>query len=585
MFIETVRNRNSPPTVLLRESYREGGKVKHRTLANLTKWPPEVVEGLREVLRKNREGQTVLGDQFRITRSLPHGHVHAVLCAIRQLRLEGILFSRRTSVRNLVVAMIVARIIAPDSKLATARSLARESAASTLAEECALEGPIHENKLYEAMDWLLKAQPRIEKKLAQRHLREGSLVLYDLSSSYFEGTTCPLAEFGYNRDGKKGKLQVTYGLLCNEEGCPVAVEVFSGNTADPKTLASQVAKLRERFGLKRVVLVGDRGMITQARIDQELREVEGLQWISALPSAQIAKLAQAELIQPELFDERNLAEVTSPQFPGERLIVCRNRHLAHHRANKRNELLKATEAELEKVRAATQRQRQPLRGQDKIALRVGKHIGKYKMAKHFTLEITETSLNWKRNQHSIEREAAIDGIYVVRTSVNDATLSSEQVVARYKDLSRVEQAFRSLKTVDLKVRPIHHRTADRVRSHIFLCMLAYHVEWHMRQALKPLLFDEDDPKAAAAQRKDPVEAKRPSPSARRKAATKQTLQSDPVHSFRTLLSDLATQCRNTITLDAAGKRQISRLTEPTPLQTQVFQRIAQIDFPRPVASS
>jgi len=577
MFVETVRNRNSPPCILLRETFRENGKVKHRTLANLTKWPPEIVEGLKLLLKSRKTGNgTAPGGTFRIVRSLPHGHVEAVLRTIRALGLERLLFSKPCPERNLVVAMIAARIIEPASKLATTRAVGGATATSTLGEACGLDAKVRENDLYDAMDWLVKRQPKIEKSLARRHLAEGSLVLYDLSSSYFEGSCCPLAKRGHSRDGKKGKLQITYGLLCDKRGCPVAVEVFEGNTADPTTLASQVAKLRERFGLKRVVIVGDRGMITQARIEEELREVEGLDWISALTSGQITKLANNRDIQPELFDQRNLVEIESGEFPGERLMVCRNPHLAARRTAKRIELLDATEKELEKIRAATTRPKRPLRGQDKIGVRVGKVINKYKMNKHFELEIADTSFTWRRREEKIAAEAALDGIYVVRTSVEKKRLSTEETVERYKDLSLVENAFRSLKTVDLKVRPIYHTAPDRVRAHVFLCMLAYHVEWHMRQALKPHLFDEDDPAAAATQRTDPVAPKEPSPKARAKASSKQTADGQPVHSFQSLLKDLSTITRNTIVPQVPNAPGWTQDTEPTPLQKTILEKIAAI---------
>jgi len=576
MFVESIPNRNSRPTILLRETYRENGKIRHRTLANLTKWPPEVVEGLKLLLKNRRAAGGGAHGTFRITRSLPHGHVEAVMQTVRALGLERVLHSRRSSERDLVTAMIVARVIAPGSKLATARALRDATASSTLGEVCGIDGEVHENELYAAMDWLLKRRPKIEKSLAARHLEEGSLVLYDLSSSYLEGETCPLGKYGYSRDGKKGKLQITYGLLCDSRGCPVGVEVFEGNTADPATLGDQISKLRERFGLKRVVLVGDRGMITQARIDRELRDAEGLDWLSALNSGQIAALTANEEIQPELFDERDLAEIQSESFPGERLVVCRNPHLAARRKAKREDLLQATEAELEKIRAAVARSARPLRGQDKIGLRAGKIINKHKMAKHFELEITDTSFSWRRREDKIADEAALDGIYVVRTSVERERLGTGETVERYKDLSYVENAFRSLKTVDLKVRPVYHTDPGRVRAHVFLCMLAYYVEWHMRRALGPLLFDEDDP-AAEESRADPVAAKEPSESAKKKAASKQTPEGVPVHSFQTLLKDLATRTRNTMVPRVPNAPGWTRDTEPTPLQNQVFEKLAAIE--------
>jgi hypothetical protein len=576
MYIETVPNRNSPPCLLLRESFRVDGKVKHRTLANLTDWPTHIVTGLRYLLKGHQPSDTLSSESFRITRSLPHGHVVAVLEVVRILGLERLLGSKLSRERNLALAMIVARILDPSSKLATARSLDCQTLSSTLAQECHLEGSIHENELYAAMDWLVSRQARIEKALAARHLEEGCLVLYDLTSSYLEGKCCELARLGFNRDGKVGKLQIEYGLLCNKEGCPVAVEVFEGNTADPMTLGSQIAKVRERFGLQRVVIVGDRGMITQARIDQELRDIEGLQWIGALRSSQIATLVQEGTIAASLFDEKNLAEISSPDFPAERLIACRNPWLAQYRATKREALLRATELELEKIVLAVKREKRPLRGKAKIGLRVGRLIQRFKMAKHFILEIADEAFSWKRHETKIAQEAALDGMYVVRTSVEESALSASQAVERYKDLGAVEQAFRCLKTVDLKVRPIYHRLEDRVRAHVFLCMLAYYVEWHMRKALAPMLFGEEGPREA---RQDVVSPKKPSSSAARKARTKKTPEGAPVHSFATLLADLSTIVRNTITPNLEGAPGWQQETEPSALQRRAFDLLKTILAP------
>ena len=572
MFIECIPNRNSPPCILLRETYRHAGKVKHRTIANLSKWPPGVVEGLRRLFKSEQHPEAgISSPAFRITRSLPHGHVAAVLSTMRKLGIAHLLGSKPCPERDLCMAMVAARILFPGSKLATSRALGPETLASTLAQECALPQDVDEDDLYAAMDWLLPRQPRIEKALACRHFHEGSLVLYDLTSSYFEGQSCPLARLGYSRDGKKGKLQIVYGLLCNREGAPVAVEVFEGNTPDPMTLATQIKKLRQRFGLRHVVLVGDRGMITQARIDEELRGVEGLDWITALRSSQIADLVAEGLIEPSLFDERNLAEIRSPDFPDERLVVCRNPLLARSRAHKREELLAATEADLAKIAAAAHRSKRPLRGKDRIGLKIGRVIDKHKMAKHFDLKIADAHFTFSRRAENIAREAAIDGLYVVRAKVTDEDFSASQLVERYKDLSLVENAFRCLKTVDLKVRPIHHRGEDRVRCHVFLCMLAYYVEWHMRAALKTVLFDEDDHAAARATRADAVAPKLPSPSAKRKAETKRTPDGLPVHSFQTLLEDLATITRNTLLPKLPGAPCWQQDTEPTPLQERILE--------------
>jgi transposase len=574
MFIETVRNRNSPPCILLRETYRSEGKVKHRTLANFSKLPAHVIAGIRCLLKANPDPFSASGaSPFRIQRSLPHGHVAAVLSAMNSLGISSLLGSKKSPERQLCLALIASRILSPGSKLATSRTLRAETATDTLAQECALPEDIHENDLYAAMDWLLPRQARIEKALARRHLHEGALVLYDLTSSYFEGSSCPLAKLGHNRDGKKGKLQVEYGLLCNAAGVPVAVEVFEGNVADPMTLGTQIQKVRDRFGINQLVLVGDRGMITQARIDEELRDVDGLDWITALRSSAILKLADQGLIEPSLFDQTNLAQIHSPDFPGERLIVCRNPFLARSRAYKREDLLAATEKELAKIHASTQRAKNPLRGKAAIGLKLGRVINKHKMAKHFLLTITDTGFSAQRRTESIAREAAIDGIYVVRTSTSEDLLSASEAVARYKDLSLVENAFRSIKTVDLKVRPIHHHAAGRVRCHIFLCMLAYYVEWHMRSALKSVLFDDEHSKAPRA---DVVVRKRPSPSARAKTITKRTPEGAPVHSFQTLLKDLATLCRNTIVSSLPGSPSWHQETEATPHQKTILDLLSRI---------
>jgi transposase len=573
MYIETVRNRNSPPCILMRESYREDGKVKHRTLANLTGWPGRIVDGLRLLLKGISPSASVDSASFRIIRSLPHGHVAAVLCSVRKVGLDRLLGSKTCRERNLALAMVMARILEPHSKLATARSLDIETGSSTLAGECHLEGRIHENELYAAMDWLLAKQDRIEKALAARHLEDGSLVLYDLTSSYMEGKTCPLSRLGHSRDGKKGKLQIEYGLLCNKDGCPVAVEVFEGNTADPMTLGAQIDKLRNRFKLKRVVLVGDRGMITQARIDKELRPVQGLEWISALRSSQIGHLVEEGAIAQSLFDERNLAEITSPDFPGERLVACRNPLLAESRRIKRQALLAATEKDLQKIAEATMRKTRPLRGKVKIAFRAGRVIDRHKMAKHIRIEVEEDGFKWSRDEDRIAEEAALDGIYVVRTCVAETVLSATEVVERYKDLNAVEQAFRCIKTVDLKVRPIHHRLEGRVRAHVFLCMLAYYVEWHMRKALAPMIFADDAPRQP---REDVVGPKKPSPSAARKARTKKTREGATVHSFQTLLDDLSTIVRSTIAPALEGAPTWDQETEPSTNQRRAFQLLGEI---------
>jgi transposase len=511
------------------------------------------------MLRRVLKGETLvpIGDSFEILRSLPHGHVAAVLGTLRRLTLEPILASKKEPLRDRAVAMIVARVIDPQSKLATARGFDDETAFSSLGEVLGVSSA-SEDDLYEAMDWLLERQPTIERALAKRHLSEGALVLYDLTSTYYEGRTCPLAKRGHNRDGKKGKLQIEFGLVCNADGCPVAVEVFEGNTADPKTLSVQISKIRKRFGLKRVVLVGDRGMLTEARIREDLEPVEGLDWITALRAPAIRKLVQQGDLSPSLFDERDLGEITSSLYPGERLIVCRNP-------------LEATEKELDKITQATKRAKRPLRGKDKIGMRVGKVLNKFKVGKHFQVDITDESFTCSRNNNKILEEAALDGIYVIRTSTRDKTMDAEQTVRAYKGLSRVEQAFRSFKTVDLKVRPIHHRLADRVRAHVLLCMLAYYVEWHMRQALATILFDEDDRLAAEAKRKSPVAPAQRSDRAEHKTQAKRTGDDRPVHSFRTLLQDLATITKNRVRFLGSDATTTEKLTTPTPHQQHILE--------------
>jgi transposase len=570
MYVATVPNRDSPPAILLRESFREAGKVKSRTIANITHLRPDQIEALRRGLSSPRAAVGfALPDAFHIERSRPHGHVAAVLGSLRKLQLDSILDSKPGRPRELAVALIVARIIDPASKLATARGLHSDTLHSSLGETLAL-GAADESELYSAMDWLLARQPRIEQELAKRELHDGAMVLYDLTSTYFEGRHCPLAKLGHSRDDKSGTPQIVFGLLTNARGCPVAVEVFDGNTGDPKTVATQVNKLRERFGLQRVVLVGDRGMITSARIREDLPASLGIEWISALRATQIQKLAGDGLLQMSFFDKADLVEIAHPDFPGERLVACFNPLLAEERSRKRPDLLAATEQQLEKIAIATKRARRPLRGKQNIGIRAGKILNRYKMGKHFQLTIEEDSFQYERKTANIEREQSLDGIYVIRTSVDKEALSSEQVVASYKSLSGVERAFRSLKTVDLHVRPIHHRLPDRVRAHILLCMLAYYVEWHMRQLLAPVLFDDHDKPAAQAARASIVAPAQRSTAAKRKATTKKTADHTPVHSFQTLLGDLATIAKNRIQPKDQRIPAFDMLTAPTPVQQQAF---------------
>ena len=466
--------------------------------------------------------------------------------------------------------MIAARIVAPRPKLATARGLGEETASSSLGEALGI-ADADENDLYGAMDWLLGRQERIENALAKRHLRDGTLVLYDVTSSYFEGKTCPLARHGHSRDGKKDKLQIVFGLLCDVEGRPIAVEVFEGNTGDPSTLASQVRKLRERFALKRIVLVGDRGMITEARLRDDVRPVAGLDWITALRAPAIARLVKQGRLQLSIFDERDLAEIASPENPGERLIVCRNPLLADERRRKREALLQSTERELAKIATAVVRKRRPLRGKERIGLRVGKTLDRFKVGKHFRLAIADDSFEYERDTARIAAEAALDGFYVIRTNVPADALDAAGAVRAYKGLSKAERAFRRLKTDDLKVRPIHHRLSDRVRAHVFLCTLAYYVEWHMREALAPILFDDDDRAGGEALRDSIVAPARRSPRAAAKAAEKRTPDGHPVHSFQTLLADLATIAKNRIQPKLPGAATFEIITQPTPLQNRALE--------------
>ena len=572
MYIEVVPNRDSKPCVLLRESYRQDGKVCKRTLANLSKLPPEALEGLRALLRGGTRVED-LSQSFEIVRSQPYGHVAAVLGTLRQIGLDRDLDPQRCTERDLVVAMIVARILEPGSKLATARGLGQEARLGALVEE--LELPeVDERKLYAALDWLYVRQDAVEKRLAGRHLQEGSLVLYDVTSTYFEGHCCPLAQLGYSRDGKKGTLQIVFGLLCNSEGCPVAVEVFAGNTADPKTLTPQVEKVRQRFGLSRVIFVGDRGMLTSARLREDFQGVEALGWISALRTTALQKLAAGPGFQFSLFDDRDFAEVQSPEFPGERLIACRNPLLQQERARKREELLQATERELQQIVDATQRPKHRFQGKARIALRVGKIIKRFKMEKHFLIEITENSFSFRRHLQSIAAESALDGIYVIRTNVPAPELSAEDAVGSYKRLSTVERAFRSCKTLDLHVRPIYHQLSERVRAHVFLCMLAYYVEWHMRQKLAPMLFEDEDPATGRALRSSVVAPAQRSPSALRKVSTLRTTDGLPVHSFTTLLKELATLTKNRIQPKTLASPAFDTLARPTQLQQKALSLLA-----------
>jgi transposase len=565
MYIETVPNRNSRPALLLREGWREGQKTRKRTLANLSDWPAAQIESLRRVLR----GETLVSPQDRLTtaHTSPHGHVEALLAMIRRLGLEAVISSKRCRERDLVVALIVQRLIDPCSKLATPRAWHT----TTLAEELGVADAT-EDELYAALDWLLARQERIEKKLAARHLTQGGLVLYDVTSSSYEGRTCPLAHFGHNRDGDKQLPIIVYGVMTDGEGRPVGVEVYPGNTGDPTTVDAQVEKLRQRFGLKRVVRVGDRGMLTPPQIDK-LREHPGLGWITALTSGAIRKRVEKGALQLSLLDEKNLAAITSPDYPGERLVVCHSSLLEEERARKRQALLEATEKRLAKIAKEVARRKKKLLTAAEIGLKVGKGLGRYKGGKHFECRIGEGSFTWSRRQAAIDQEAKLDGIYVLRTSEPVERLSSEDTVRSYKSLAEVERAFRCLKGLDVLVRPIRHRPEERVPAHIFLCLLAYYVEWHLRRAWAPLLF-EDEQRREERKRRDPILPTAPSASAQAQKHSHQNAEGLPVHSFRTLLAELASRARVTYEIKS-GDVQVTCQQVPTPtlLQARAYELI------------
>ncbi|MHB1547604.1 MAG: IS1634 family transposase [Acidimicrobiales bacterium] len=567
MYVATVPNRSSPPAILLRESFREGGKVKNRTLANLSHWPQAKVDALRAVL-KDEPASSRLEDSFDIVRSLPHGHVAAVLGAVRNLGLDVLIDPRHSRSRDLVIAMIVAQVIEPSSKLACARGLRNETATSSLGEVLSLGG-VDEDDLYGAMDWVGLRQSRIEDALAARHLQDGMLVLYDMSSAAFEGRTCPLGARGHPKDGVRGRLQIVYGLLATKEGVPIAIEVFPGNTGEPKTIAAQVKKLKERFRLAQVVLVGDRGLLTTARLREDVVP-EHLDFITALRAPQIKALVESDAIQLSLFDDMDLFEITHPDYPGERLVACKNPLLAEERTNKRLSLLAATEAELDKIAASVRRENRALRGTDKIALRVGKVVNKFKMSKHFIVDITDDSITYQRDEDKIAAEASLDGIYVLRTSLDNTVLDRAEVVSSYKSLAYVERVFRGFNT-DLDIRPIRHRTEERVRTHVFLRMLSYYVSFHMQRTLAPMLFKDDDPEGAVAKRTSPVAPAERSTRAIAKTQTKRTAANDPVHSFATLLKDLATVTANRVQPIAEELPPFTMITMPTPIQRRAFE--------------
>jgi transposase len=554
---------------LLRRTYREAGQVKHETLGNISHLPASVIDLIMRALK----GEVFFSadESFVIERSLPHGHVLAVLGTLTRLGLDKILGEKQGRNKALVMGMLVARILDPCSKLATARGLGEETLSTSLGDLLGIKSAQVE-ELYKALDWLLGRQARIEAALAERYLTEGSLVLYDVTSTYFEGRKCPLAKLGHNRDGKKGKPQIVFGVLCTQDGCPVGVEVFEGNTSDPKTLAPQIEKIRSRFGLCHVVMVGDRGMITQARIREELKG-EGLDWITALRAPAIRQLVKSGSLQLSLLDQRDMAEITDPAYPGERLIVCKNPLLADERARKREDLLRSTQRELDAIVAATVRPSRSLKGRERIMRRADRALDKFKMRKHFRVRVEEQSFSYERDQEGIARESALDGFYVVRTSVAREALAPEDAVRAYKGLSAAERAFRTLKSIDLNVRPIYHRLPDRVKAHVFLCMLAYHVEWHMKRALAPMLFEDDRKPEGEALRASVVSPARRSPAALAKSQKRQTEDGMPTHSFRSLLSDLATLTRNTVHLTTADNTFAVSAT-PTPMQRKAFDLLA-----------
>jgi transposase len=563
MYIETVPNRNSPPAILLREGWRQDNKTRKRTLANLSHWPQQKIDTFRRLLRD--EPLVSPQDLLSTQKTLPHGHVEAVLMALRKLDLDSMISAKRCPERDLVLAMIVQRLLDPSSKLATTR----QWQSTTLAEELGVSGA-SEDDLYRAMDWLWERQERIEKKLAARHLQEGSLVLYDVSSSYYEGRTCPLAQYGHDRDGKKGLPIIVYGLMTDSEGRPIAVDVYRGNTGDPTTVVDQVKKLGERFHLARVVLVGDRGMLTQPQIEK-IKAHPGMGWITALTTVAIRGLLAEGSLQLSLLDEKNLVEMQSPAYPGERLMVCYNPLLGEERKRKREELLMATEKALTRIGNEVERRKKKLLPATTIALKVGKVLGRYKMSKHFAHKIEEGKLSWWRREEAIEQEAKLDGIYVIRTSEAAEQFSAADVVRGYKSLAQVERAFRSLKGLDLLIRPIHHRSQERVPTHIFLCMLAYYVEWHLRHVWSSLLFaDEDLPQNR--QQRDPVLPASSSESAKAKKLSKQTGEGLPVQSFHTLLSNLASRARVTYSLkDDQSSPMFQQVPPPTALQAKAYE--------------
>ena len=563
MFIAVVPNRKSRPTILLRETYREDGKVRNRTLANLTDWAPEKIAALASALDAARSGNVGTG-MIELLATIPHGPVHAVLGTLRRLELEQVLLTRRCRERDLVAAMIVSRVLDPGSKLSTHRAFGH----TTLGEAMEVADAKHE-ELYTALDWLLARQEAIEAKLAKRHLVDGSLLLYDLTTVWFEGDKCELGKFGHSKEGRSNKLQILVGLLCNREGIPVSIQVFEGNASETGTLEGQIQKVRERFGLKHIVFIADRGILRSVRIKEDLGPL-GLDWITALRKPAIRELIQKGAFQPSLFEQVDFAEIEDPAYPGERLIVCRNPILAHDRARRREELLSRTEKELKGIQDSVNRETRPLHGKDQIGLKVGGLLNRFNVGRFFDLTITDHRFAFHRKEAQIHEDAALDGFYVIRTSLDKQTMDAAETVMAYKGLAKVETAFKQMKTEDLEIRPIYHRLADRVKAHVFLCMLAYYVEWHLRRDLAPLLFGEGDSRLAEAQRRSPVEPARPSAPTKAKRGRKRTEDGFMVHNFRDLLRDLASLSLCTCQATGSKLPPFKRYTQPSPYQKRAF---------------
>lgn len=573
--VKTIKKGKPYVNYYLRKSYREKGKVRKVTLGNLSSLPKDIIELIRRALK----GEVFItpSEHFEIVRSVPHGATAAVYGMVKALGLEGIISSRKNRLRDLAIAMVVARVINPLSKLALARGFHEETQWISLGEELGLMN-VSVKELYEAMDWLLERQGRIETKLGKRHIKGGDLLLYDVTSAVLDSKTCELAKFGYTRGGRRGKKQVVYGLLCNIEGCPVGVEVFAGNTADTKTFGVQVKKVRERWGVERVVWVGDRGMITEANIREELKGNEGIYWITALRSSGIRKLIEQGAVQMSLFDKQDLAEITHPDYPGERLVVCRNPLLALKRKLERKELIEATEKKLDKIVEATLRNRRRLKGKEAIGMKVGEVIGKYKVGKYFILTIEEGRFEYKRNIERISQDETLDGLYIIRTNVPESVMRSDEAVGAYKNLAWVEEAFRCMKHLDLKVEPVRHRLPGRVRAHIFLCMLGYYIEWHIKKALRSLLFSDHDREAAKELRSSVVAPAKRSLRACKKVQARRTEDGFPVHSFETLLQDLNTLCKHRIAIKGKTKQVFDQYTVPSPLHRRVFE-LLKVSYP------